>query len=292
MRHYLCGPEENVHNIDFTRFKIRDMETGTVLFEITKPPSAERVGEKRDLDPNAGRFVRYQFTPAFLRLRQVGATVEFTVGDKPINNFRMIERHYFREQLLKSFDFEFGFCIPSSKNTCEHIYEFPPLSEEIMQEMIKHPYDTQSDSFYFVDNKLVRKTGIERVYIVAQIALQKQLLHSLWSTVTGLQGGAIPRVVMYQARGLQYGKELGSSWSKGWLEGLLWFCWRAWLPTGDCGGPKQGFRAHRQPFREALPFLFSTFSKHLLSDRLCRTEFFHPSGAVWGKKETVGRVTG
>ena len=24
--------------IDFTRFKIRDMETGTVLFEITKPP--------------------------------------------------------------------------------------------------------------------------------------------------------------------------------------------------------------------------------------------------------------
>lgn len=29
---------------------------------------------RRDLDPNAGRFVRYQFTPAFLRLRQVGAT--------------------------------------------------------------------------------------------------------------------------------------------------------------------------------------------------------------------------
>ncbi|XP_018603966.2 protein unc-119 homolog A isoform X2 [Scleropages formosus] len=163
-KNYLCGPEENVHNIDFTRFKIRDMETGTVLFEITKPPSAERVGEKRDLDPNAGRFVRYQFTPAFLRLRQVGATVEFTVGDKPINNFRMIERHYFREQLLKSFDFEFGFCIPSSKNTCEHIYEFPPLSEEIMQEMIKHPYDTQSDSFYFVDNKLVMHNKADYSY--------------------------------------------------------------------------------------------------------------------------------
>lgn len=36
---YLCSPEENVYNIDFTRFKIRDMETGTVLFEITKPPA-------------------------------------------------------------------------------------------------------------------------------------------------------------------------------------------------------------------------------------------------------------
>lgn len=36
---------------------------------------AERLPiNRRDLDPNAGRFVRYQFTPAFLRLRQVGAT--------------------------------------------------------------------------------------------------------------------------------------------------------------------------------------------------------------------------
>ena len=44
----------------------------------TEPQSgyiAERLPiNRRDLDPNAGRFVRYQFTPAFLRLRQVGAT--------------------------------------------------------------------------------------------------------------------------------------------------------------------------------------------------------------------------
>ncbi|XP_010283445.1 PREDICTED: protein unc-119 homolog A-like [Phaethon lepturus] len=162
---YLCTPEENVYKIDFTRFKIRDMESGTVLFEITKPATSEREhNDKKDIDPNAGRFVRYQFTPAFLRLRQVGATVEFTVGDKPINNFRMIERHYFRDQLLKSFDFEFGFCIPSSKNTCEHIYEFPQLSEDLIREMILHPYETQSDSFYFVDNKLVMHNKADYSY--------------------------------------------------------------------------------------------------------------------------------
>nr|XP_040036787.1 protein unc-119 homolog A-like [Gasterosteus aculeatus aculeatus] len=161
---YLCSPDENIFNIDFTRFRIRDMETATVLFEITKPPAADKAGEKRDVDPNAGRFVRYQFTPAFLRLRQVGATVEFTVGDKPIENFRMIERHYFREKLLKSFDFEFGFCMPSSKNTCEHIYEFPPLSEDIIREMVLHPYETQSDSFYFVDNKLVMHNKADYSY--------------------------------------------------------------------------------------------------------------------------------
>lgn len=125
--------------------------------------------------------------------------VEFTVGDTPINNFRMIERHYFRDQLLKSFDFEFGFCMPSSKNTCEHIYEFPTLSEEMsechtlrrtrdkyprpmfrwiwcfrtlcavslplsVREMILHPYETQSDSFYFVDNKLVMHNKADYSY--------------------------------------------------------------------------------------------------------------------------------
>ncbi len=35
---YLCKPEDNIYNIDFTRFKIRDLETGMVLFEIAKPP--------------------------------------------------------------------------------------------------------------------------------------------------------------------------------------------------------------------------------------------------------------
>ncbi|XP_039467775.1 protein unc-119 homolog B-like isoform X3 [Oreochromis aureus] len=87
--------------------------------------------ENRESDASTGRFVRYQFTPAFLQLRTVGATVEFTVGNRPLSNFRMIERHYFRDHLLKSFDFDFGFCIPNSRNTCEHIYEFPQLSESL-----------------------------------------------------------------------------------------------------------------------------------------------------------------
>lgn len=56
--------------------------------------------------------------------------VEFTVGPKPVENFQMIERHYFNGQLMKSFDFTFGFCMPNSKNTCEHIYEFPKIPED------------------------------------------------------------------------------------------------------------------------------------------------------------------
>ncbi|XP_067360298.1 protein unc-119 homolog B-like isoform X3 [Channa argus] len=123
-RGYLCKPEDNIYNIDFVRFKIRDLETGTVLFEIAKPPNTEDDEENREADASAGRFVRYQFTPAFLRLRTVGAT----------------------------------------RNTCEHIYEFPQLSESLVRQMVECPCETRSDSFYFVENRLVMHNKADYAY--------------------------------------------------------------------------------------------------------------------------------
>ncbi|KAF5287335.1 hypothetical protein FQA39_LY15938 [Lamprigera yunnana] len=167
---YLCSPEANIFEIDFTKFKIRDLESGAVLFEIAKPiadgaDDSDKVVECEDpVDPNAGRFVRYQFTPQFLKLKMVGATVEFTVGSRPVNRFRMIERHFFRDKLLKTFDFEFGFCIPYSKNTCEHIYEFPNLPPDLINEMIASPFETRSDSFYFVDDCLIMHNKADYAY--------------------------------------------------------------------------------------------------------------------------------
>ncbi|XP_037040022.1 protein unc-119 homolog [Bradysia coprophila] len=169
---YLCSPDANIYEIDFTRFKIRDLETNAVLFEIAKQPSEQYSddgvtspdGLQSDIDPNAGRYVRYQFTPQFLKLKTVGATVEFTVGHKPVNHFRMIERHFFRDRLLKTFDFDFGYCIPHSKNTCEHIYEFPTLPDELIEEMIANPFETRSDSFYFVENRLVMHNKADYSY--------------------------------------------------------------------------------------------------------------------------------
>ncbi|OZC06380.1 GMP-PDE, delta subunit [Onchocerca flexuosa] len=90
--------------------------------------------------------------------------VEFNVGDKPVNKFRMIERHFFRDRLLKSFDFEFGFCIPNSRNTCEHIYDFPQLSQSLIDEMISNPYETRSDSFYFVEDRLIMHNKADYAY--------------------------------------------------------------------------------------------------------------------------------
>lgn len=90
--------------------------------------------------------------------------MEFTVGDKDVKNFRMIERHFFKDRLLKTFDFEFGFCIPLSKNSCEHIYEFPTLPDDLIQEMVDNPFETRSDSFYFVDNMLVMHNKADYSY--------------------------------------------------------------------------------------------------------------------------------
>lgn len=97
---YLCAPDANVYNIDFIRFKIRDLDTGMVLFEIAKPSvilgrfdlfayikcicinyfsklfldDNQTEGKVDETDLNSGRFVRYQFTPKFLKLKLIGAT--------------------------------------------------------------------------------------------------------------------------------------------------------------------------------------------------------------------------
>ena len=57
-------------------------------------------------------LVRYNLRKEILKLKTIGAAVEFKCGTRPIKNFSMVERHFFRNKLLKSFVFEFGFVIP------------------------------------------------------------------------------------------------------------------------------------------------------------------------------------
>ena len=109
-------------------------------------------------------FLKLSILFQFLQLHTVGATVEFIVGSRPVTKFRMIERHFFRDQHLKTFDFDFGFCIPNSKNTCEHIYEFPKLDQATIDKMIENPFETRSDSFYFVGDELVMHNKADYAY--------------------------------------------------------------------------------------------------------------------------------
>ena len=107
------------------------------------------------MDENSFRRIKYTFSEDVLRLPLIGTSLVFSVGDEPLPEFRMIERHYFRTKLVKSYDFTFGFCIPGSTNTWDSVYALPPLEDDMIQDMVNSPFETTSDSFYFVGDKLV-----------------------------------------------------------------------------------------------------------------------------------------
>ncbi len=148
---FVCPMTANIYNIIFGRFKIRNIEKGITLFDISPEVEDYNYSEQSD----EIRYIEYTLPLAILKSKAIGTTVEFKVGAKEAKNFRMVERHYFKDKLLKSFDFKFGFCIPNSTNTWESIYEPPVLTEQEFKEIVLNPVDFKSDSFYFVDNKLI-----------------------------------------------------------------------------------------------------------------------------------------
>lgn len=159
---FLCSPSANIYNVEFYRFTIRDMtDAGKVYFDVEHSPEQYRLGAARmgAMTPeaiNEARKIYYKFPASLLRQGTIGARLVFGInGPLPVKNFRLIERYYFRDTLLKSYNFDFGFCIPHSTNTWEAIYDLPNLSEEWQKSIVDNPNETVSDSFYFVENKLI-----------------------------------------------------------------------------------------------------------------------------------------
>ena len=163
---YLCGLEANTYNIKFKKFKIRDIESDFVLFEVnddsedeSKKITDEEIQKIKEIEEKdiykSPRMIRYHLGPDFLDLKNLGSSLTFSVGDKAVKDFLMIERHYFNETLIKSFEFKFDFCIPNSVNTWESIYTIPEIEPNLKKQMIDEPWHTRSDSFYFVENKLI-----------------------------------------------------------------------------------------------------------------------------------------
>ncbi|KAH3768022.1 flagellar protein [Pelomyxa schiedti] len=159
---FLCPITANSYGIDFTEFCIREVATNTELFHVQKDPDAPPL-RLSDLD-DSSRFIQYDFGAKFLAYKTIGTKLTFKVGPQPLPTFRMIERHYFKNRLLKSFDFPFGFVIPDSTNEWEVIYDLPRLSKVEQEDIITHPYETKSDSFYFVGDQLVMHNKAEYAY--------------------------------------------------------------------------------------------------------------------------------
>merc|ERR1711998_486870 len=72
-----------------------------------------------------------------------------------IKSLCMIERHFSRDTLLRSFDFTFGYCIVNSVNSREAVYDQPPLEKNLVSKLAILPYSVSTDTFFFADGRLV-----------------------------------------------------------------------------------------------------------------------------------------
>ncbi|KAI8829992.1 unc-119-like protein B-like protein [Chytriomyces cf. hyalinus JEL632] len=153
---FLCK-NKLTNPVQFVEFKIRDMKSNNVFFEVGRPVESLEWHQTKGYDhEDVSRTITYEFPKEILSYESVGTSLVFAVEpNRALNSFRMIEMHYFKDKLIKSFDFSFGFCIPGSVNTWENVYKLPKLDAKSIKEMVDSPLKTVSDSYYFVDDKLV-----------------------------------------------------------------------------------------------------------------------------------------
>ena len=160
---FLCKLAENWPKFRFRGFKIRDMVSNITLVDV---PDDEIEGENElsDDDDPSKRQIKYHLGPDFLYLTNVGLTMNFSIGEKPIKNLEMVERHYFRGKVIRDYSFKFGFVIPNSTNSWEFIYDLPELTQEEMEEISSAPWEVKSDSFFFAEGKLIIHNRAEYNY--------------------------------------------------------------------------------------------------------------------------------
>ena len=162
---FLCPLSANVYDIDFLSFQIRDYDSKRTIFEVNKENTQLPAGfDLSLLDESVYRKIKYDFSVDVLRLPRISTLLQFSVGGRPVEDFRMIERHYFKDELVRSYDFNFGFCIPMSVNSWEAIYDMPELTKEREEEILASPFEMRSDSFYYVGDTLVMHNKAEYQY--------------------------------------------------------------------------------------------------------------------------------
>ena len=174
---FLCPLSANTYGFDFLDFEIKDYDSNESIFKVSKDPDATDLPddaamdltfcENPSLEPSI-RTVKYTFPKRMLKCNQIRTALTFSIGNESASDFRLIERHYFRNTLLKSYDFTFGFVIPNSTNGWDAIYNrLDPelLTPELEKEMIGNPFETTSDSFYFVGVTLVMHNKAVYQYI-------------------------------------------------------------------------------------------------------------------------------
>lgn len=194
---FLCPLSANIYGIDFLQFTISDYDSKKTIFEVGRDnPAPQDMSLDFSLTgEDIYRKIRYDFSEDVLRLPFIQTSLVFKVGDNEVKEFRMIERHYFRNKLVKSFDFDFGFCIPGSVNTWDAVYSLPALPEDLMSDMISNPFETQSDSFYFVGNELIMHNKAAYRYIKEDTGAQAKKSYEDKFSAKGAKGAKASKPV-------------------------------------------------------------------------------------------------
>ena len=157
---FLCPIEANVHDICFGKTILRNMANNQLVFEDI-PPGGFRPLPKEDKD----RKFEFHLPSDFLRINSAGMTFEFKIGPVELKNLRVIERHFFFKKLIKSYDMEFGYCMPDSVNTWETMITLPQLSEEEIAEIVKNPGKYKTDTYFFNENNLFSHIRSDITYL-------------------------------------------------------------------------------------------------------------------------------
>jgi len=99
---FLCPLAANEYGIDFLNFTISDYESKKTIFEVGRdnPAPQDVTVDFSSLGEDMYRKIKYTFSEDVLRLPNIQTSLIFSVGPREMRSFRMIERHYFRDQVL------------------------------------------------------------------------------------------------------------------------------------------------------------------------------------------------
>ena len=78
------------------------------------------------------RILKHRFSPAFFYLKNLELNLTFHCKSE-IKKLTLIEKHYFKGEIISEFEFSFPYCMPGSTNTWQYVYSLPELSPEIQQ---------------------------------------------------------------------------------------------------------------------------------------------------------------
>ena len=160
---YMCKLKDNKYALQFLRFEIKDNDTNEKFYvhEQDPLPNAEMLINDDDYDAETlkafdqMRMINYTFSKTFLNAKAISSLLLFKIGDLPVTNLTIVDHFFYKDKIIKSFEFKFPFCAPNATNEWQYIYDFPKLEEDLKASMGSEPGSTRSETFFFVGNDLI-----------------------------------------------------------------------------------------------------------------------------------------